>query len=607
VVGERAAGDDSLTKTQIAGFDCAQVLAPLVIGITGHRDVREEDRKQLAEKVKEVFLKLRQDYGETPLILISPLAEGADRLAAEAALAANVGVQLVVPLPMPIELYEMDFDHLAALETPVATVIVERNSTEEFQALREKAYTTFELDLAEGNSYEAISEQGPRRDLQYEMVGKYIAQQSQILIALWDGVDSRQVGGTAAVVHFQTEGVPGREVCELEAPEGFPVYHILTPREKNPYPQGHVLDLQPIYPKVFRGNKGLAEKYYRKMFERLNEFNRFITDAGGGLAKEIAKSKSYLLQETREEELPAEMRPALNRYAGADALAIHFQKRWFAGQVGLHALTFVGFCLFLLFADLHEHALGFLLASAGAVILLYVLEKTLSGKLALDIKHEDYRAMAEGLRVKFFWRLAGIQDSIADHYLGKQRSELDWIRNGFRGWNVAEGRQNREKAKPVDDDEHRDRLGFVRKYWIDDQQQYFSKAAERNLRSNERFEHLGSFCMGGVLVFGLVLAVRAGRGDTYLEPVAILLEVLLAAAAILHHFNNRMAFAEHAKQYQRMASLFAHGSELLGKFLEKQDYKNGGQCVRNVGKEALTENGDWVLLHRERPLEVPHP
>jgi hypothetical protein len=159
----------------------------------------------------------------------------------------------------------------------------------------------------------------------------------------------------------------------------------------------------------------------------------------------------------------------------------------------------------------------------------------------------------------------------------------------------------------LDAEEHRARLGFVRKYWIDDQQRYFRRAAERNLRSNERFEHLGLFCMAGVLLLGAVLAVRAWRGDAYLEPMAICLEVLLAAAAILHHFNNRMAFAEHAKQYERMATLFAHGSELLGKFLEDQDYQNAEQCVRNVGKEALTENGDWVLLHRERPLEVPHP
>jgi hypothetical protein len=594
------------TKRKIADFDRAQVLAPLVIGITGHRDLREEDRKVLENEVKEIFVKLHKDYSETPLILVSPLAEGADRLAAEGALSAQVGVRVTVPLPMPIGLYEMDFDHISVLETSLATVVVNRNSREEFHALLDKAETKFELDLVHGNSYEKIAEPGPARDRQYELVGKYIARQSQILIALWDGVDSSRVGGTASVVHFQTEGVPGPEICELEAPEGFPVYHILTPRQKNPYPQGKTLSLRPIYPKVFLGHDAPAEKYYRNMFGRLNEFNGYINRADRALAKAIVKSKSYLLQDTREDELPAGFGPALNRYAVADALAIRFQKRWFSAQILLHAIILAAFVFFLIFADQPKHRVAFLIVAVGQVLVAFAL-KVLSGKQAWDTQHEDYRAMAEGLRVKFFWRLAGITDPIADHYLGKQRSELDWIRNGFRGWNVEEGAQTHGKHEQPDDDEQRSRLGFARKYWIDDQQKYFRKAGESNLEYHEGMERVGLLCMAGVMILGAVLLLRALYDQPFLEPVSVVLEALLAAAAILHHLNNRMAFGEHAKQYQRMASLFAHGSELLGKFLERQDYKNAKQCLKNVGKEALTENGDWVLLHRGRPLEVPHP
>jgi hypothetical protein len=28
--------------------------------------------------------------------------------------------------------------------------------------------------------------------------------------------------------------------------------------------------------------------------------------------------------------------------------------------------------------------------------------------------------------------------------------------------------------------------------------------------------------------------------------------------------------------------------------------------IEELGKEALSENGDWILLHRDRPLDVPH-
>jgi hypothetical protein len=157
-------------------------------------------------------------------------------------------------------------------------------------------------------------------------------------------------------------------------------------------------------------------------------------------------------------------------------------------------------------------------------------------------------------------------------------------------------------------EDQRNRLGFVRKYWIDDQLMYFGRSAESNLRYHERFHILGFICIVSVLALGVLLGLlRVFKEKSYFDGVAIGLEASLAVAALLHHFNNRMAYAEHAKQYNRMASLFARASDLLGRFLEHDDYENAFDCLRKVGNEALTENGDWVLLHRERPVEVPHP
>ena len=395
--------------------------------------------------------------------------------------------------------------------------------------------------------------------------------------------------------------------CALESPEGFPVYQILTPRQKNPFPQGEVLQLKELYPKIFQGHRGPARNYYGKMFARLDEFNRHVTQADNKLASDIAKSKKYLLDDVPENELPAGMGAALNRYALADSLAIRFQGWLFAAQVLLHAFTFVGFLFFVLFIHLFSHNLNFLafsvLVSATVVILKVGFDKK-----AWNTRHEDYRAMAEGLRVKFFWKLTGSRETIAAHYLGRQRSELDWIRNGFRGWNVEESREGHGEPEPTGIEDQRNRLAFARKYWIDDQQKYFARAAERNHKYHERFEHLGQACMIGVVTLAIALFFPSVRGEEFvLGVVAIALEAFLAAAALLHHLNNRLGYAEHAKQYNRMATLFARGSELLGNFLDREDWVNAKNCVRKVGIEALTENGDWVLLRRERPLEVPHP
>ena len=80
---------------------------PLIVGVTGHRDLRPEDLHALEGLVRRVIEEVKDAHPHTPLLLLSPLAEGSDRLVARVAL--ELGVRLVVPLPLPLELYEQDF------------------------------------------------------------------------------------------------------------------------------------------------------------------------------------------------------------------------------------------------------------------------------------------------------------------------------------------------------------------------------------------------------------------------------------------------------------------------------------------------------------------
>ena len=94
---------------------------PLIVAVTGHRDPRPEDIPALQAKAKAFFQHLRDTYRNTPLLLLSALAEGTDRLVARTAIEA--GVRLVVPLPLPPEVYEEDFatDDDPMLDASLAT------------------------------------------------------------------------------------------------------------------------------------------------------------------------------------------------------------------------------------------------------------------------------------------------------------------------------------------------------------------------------------------------------------------------------------------------------------------------------------------------------
>ena len=54
-----------------------------------------------------------------------------------------------------------------------------------------------------------------------------------------------------------------------------------------------------------------------------------------------------------------------------------------------------------------------------------------------------------------------------------------------------------------------------------------------------------------------------------------------------------------------MGELFGHAKVWLQKIMTEGKRREASEFIVELGKEALTENGDWMLLHRERPLEVP--
>ncbi len=167
-------------------------LIPLYIGITGHRDIRDEDKPTLKELIKKILHEKIRQCPDTPVILLTPLAEGADRLAAEAAI--ECGISFICPLPLPVDEYRNDFT------TPESLL--------EFNSLLEKSDMWFEIPLPAGTHPGDLRKDKAKRDEQYYQIGFYIARYSQLLIALWDGVDRVKRGGTAHIVNLKIKGLP---------------------------------------------------------------------------------------------------------------------------------------------------------------------------------------------------------------------------------------------------------------------------------------------------------------------------------------------------------------------------------------------------------------
>lgn len=152
----------------------------LRIGVTGHRSLR--DSELVRNNINRVLDWLEVAMVGVPykLIVVSPLAEGTDRLVAHAVLARRPfdgegKAQLEAILPLPVADYRQDF------ETP--------ESQAEFGALLERA-NVVQTDAA------------PSRDraAAYAWAGEATVRACDVLIAVWDGKPSRGQGGTGDIV-----------------------------------------------------------------------------------------------------------------------------------------------------------------------------------------------------------------------------------------------------------------------------------------------------------------------------------------------------------------------------------------------------------------------
>ncbi|MGI9066388.1 MAG: hypothetical protein ACR2HX_08295 [Pyrinomonadaceae bacterium] len=223
---------------------------PIIIGVTGHRDLRPADMPRLKDQVRAILSGLRDNHRATPLLLLSPLAEGADRLVANVAL--EQGARLVVPLPLAREEYEKDFET--------------QESKNDFSDLLKQAWKCFELPLAPENTSANTQGHGPKREEQYALVGAYIARHSHILIALWDGKQTGLEGGTGQIVDFKLKGIPApfaRTRKPLDIVDNGPVYQIVTPRTANPDPKGTPFNLEIRFPDGWKSSESLEKSYGR--------------------------------------------------------------------------------------------------------------------------------------------------------------------------------------------------------------------------------------------------------------------------------------------------------------------------------------------------------
>jgi heat shock protein HspQ len=408
------------------------------------------------------------------------------------------------------------------------------------------------------------------------------------------------------VVNYHLTAVmPGYSIAE-ESPnlladnENDLAYHIVVGRENGDGRVAEGLEKSDAYwmsAHFKRRDTSEMPSEYHDMLMRLQEYNEDYQKYMGDIENEAWD----LLEQAPDLEYPGGARLVHRLYQHADWLAIHFQKRFNQGMVVTHSLAVIMGLVFIIYAE--YSSTSFLVYLFLFLFTFGLVFHMIGGRRQWHRKYLDYRALAEGLRVQLYWNLAGVVETRSvvfayDNFLQKQDVDLGWIRHVMRSASLYRDRNNRPDDRWVK---------WVTEQWVgepessDGQLAYYQRKTEIKAADYRRTTRLGSISLWLGILMAVALAIGSGMlSEVQQNLLLVLMGVLPLFAAVRDAYSHKKAERELIKQYRFMGHVFGNARRLLD---SSDDIQFKRRVLKAVGEAALEEHGEWILMHRERPLE----
>jgi hypothetical protein len=456
-----------------------------------------------------------------------------------------------------------------------------------------------------------IERAGELRDRQLQRAGAIIARYSGLMIAIWNGESTNHRAGTARAMQFRRQGVmPSDEL-------------VVSPRDVLLSPQDDDLnfeircgrasqtDTSGVAVVGFTGTDAHGGEEYpghmRTTLERLAELNRDMAEFAGDIAQ-----KGRQLSQPSPAPLPETLQYLDRLFTAADWMGGHYRRCFtmaLKARYGLWALM-----AFLLIAFKKDSS-----GRVAMVCILGVLTVFLCGTVLAYWAHRggwhrkylDYRALAEALRVDFYWEVAGVRkeydgEFAHESFLQKQDVELQWIRNAMRAVSLQLA------IRPCGD--FGTGFPFVYANWVGDdhptsrqgQMYYYRQRLQkltRGMHVSERIDQALLFC-GLILAVTFALDVALGTNSFLPQHVrnGMLwgLALVPVYAAIFEIYLNEKADRALIRQYRYMSSLFGFAAEELR---AAGTVERRLLILRSLGHACLAEHAQWILAHRDKRIQ----
>lgn len=545
-------------KEELNDFQASQIPVTIRIGITGHRMLEKES--MIKNCVKAKLRKLEENAGkELPhshhvFVVISPLAEGSDRLVAHEVLGLPVKDKNCVPiletvLPMPEEEYIKDF--------------TAPGSVEEYYSLKNRACTVKTLD------YNGIREDG------FKNVGRYVVQNCDILFVIWNGEISEKPGGTY-------------DTFEYAKNIGCPYVWINSKTGEVQEDKTHSTNFfKPLkYLDQYNSERINPAKMSSLADSRYKEFLDGVPD--DVLSMEAKKS-------FREKLMP--------KYAKASLLSKRYKKIYNYANFLIYCLAALAVAtLALQFLFLPKHPELIWLEVIYMIVILTTIE--MSNKIKLHRRWIDYRFIAERIKTTVFFTIAGI-DYEPLRYLpqvNKDNQADYWIVNAFSWiWRI---RPRKEMKMDVDSNTLGNMKCYLKTVWINDQLKFYEKSSRILWKKYHRCERFGKGLFTITLIGSFLHASELlDFGGESVAKILVSIGIILPAmgASISGLISNR-ELQRTATRYEQMVPPLKNIKRQLDNPMTIEQFVT---LMEQANELMLRENQDWRVSFLLQKLKPP--
>jgi hypothetical protein len=610
----------AIEPLQLAGAGEAPVKGPprlpfvLSVGVTGHRAevLPEGSLEALRSRIGGV-LKLIAEAGVDlakhesgcfapgpPLLrFVSPIADGADQIAAEVALELGWELQAVLPFGRD--------EYRASLANPSAR--------ERFDLLLDNASRILELPGDEHRQLEA-----------YVMTGRATVAHCDILIAVWDGMPPRGRGGTGEVVQFAiTRGTSvvhlppepdaaGRVLWSAFDPTVLTIADEQT--AERPIDRDSIDDLlhgllmPPPDPQEIEFLRGFERERLRRVRTRI-EYPLLLAAAG---------ARRFGVKDIREKHCEAQIRDEWQRYrtscveahcitapfelledsyAWADRLATHFAQNYRSGHIFNFVLGGFAVCLGLS-AFMAPHLKFEFAAFEMMITVAIILNAHIGTRNEWHRRWLDYRQLAERLRPMRSLKLLGVAapDAPGTSTNPVPRRWLDWYASGiWRTMGCPSGTIDRTRANALAD--------AIAEYEVAPQVSYHERNSRQIHQLDERLASIGFALFAGTLVVSVAtligMAVGADFVNNYGNWFTLVSAGFPALGTAVFGIRFQADFGGDALRSLATSNTLSQIEEELRKDIS---LSRAADLTEQAARIMLADLDEWRLVNQQRDLSV---